>query len=214
MIELLLKGASCARISMTDLPSITTKSIFLSYIETMPPPKVETKYEERDWELVWSRLQSGVLGSSARHTIFLIIHEKLFTCELAHRLMPLKYDSPICNFCTSGQVQTPLHRLVNCCRVSEAWNEVRELLELLDTSLILESDHSIVNLYFPKSLRDNAILWIIGEYLDYIENSILEIKTVKAAETIAHLRSKLILSKNKAIPDLGVIHGLHPTGIG
>ena len=61
--------------------SVTTKEIYNSYTETMPPPKVELKYPERNWNLVWKRLSNGVLSPTARDKLFYIIHERVPTRE-------------------------------------------------------------------------------------------------------------------------------------
>ena len=53
--------------------------------------------------------------------------------------------------------------------VVSGWNKLREILSNLEPDLIFESDHSILNLYFSLTRRENAILWLIGKYLELIE---------------------------------------------
>ena len=93
MIELLLEAKDSERFSLTSLSKATTKSIFLSYTETMPPAKIEVEYD-RDWKLVWKRLQSRVLQQSSRNLLFMMVHERVFTKARAHYLMPNRHLSP------------------------------------------------------------------------------------------------------------------------
>ena len=64
MCHLLTEGFECERFQMTELSQATTKSLYLSYTETMAPPNIELKYPERDWRKVWERLDSGSLHSA------------------------------------------------------------------------------------------------------------------------------------------------------
>ena len=45
---------------LDSLTSVETKKIYEYLTETMPPPKVVYKYPEKDHNLVWQRLNSGV----------------------------------------------------------------------------------------------------------------------------------------------------------
>ena len=47
--ELFTEGRSCERFSLTDLGSNTTKSIYISLTETMPPTPIVLKYPERNF---------------------------------------------------------------------------------------------------------------------------------------------------------------------
>merc|ERR1711954_240069 len=97
----------------------------------MPDPDITVKYPLRDWSSVWRRLQNGVLGSSAKGILYLIIHEKVGTRERGNRLMPGRFPSPLCSTCT--ETDTISHRYLNCSRVSESWDWLKAKLVTLDS---------------------------------------------------------------------------------
>ena len=55
------------------MKGVTTKSIYLGYTSTFPPPKVVFKIDV-DWALVWKRVSSPVLEPGAREILFMIVH--------------------------------------------------------------------------------------------------------------------------------------------
>ena len=102
--ELLLEGLECNRFDINALDDATTKSIYQSYLELMPPPPIEIKYPERDWPKTWLRLNNGVLTPSSRDILYLIVHERVFTRERGHRFIPNLIDSPFCTRCPQNEV--------------------------------------------------------------------------------------------------------------
>ena len=180
----------------------------------MPPPKVVLEYD-REWKLIWKRLQSGVLQTSSRNFLYQIVHEKVFTKSRANNIMPNRYASPACAQCLTDQVEDQLHRYGFCNNVVRAWNRVRELIESLDIAMVFESDHSLIHLYFAETNKRNAILWIIGEYICYVENEvILKGRLLTDSEILNHLKSRLNECRFILMPHLGHIPDLEPTGIG
>ena len=59
------------------------------------------------------------------------------------------------------------------------------------------------------------MVWLIGNYVLFIEEQmILKDRRVTGDQLVGWLRAKLLECKNRAMPDLGYIPGVHPTGIG
>ena len=55
----------------------------------------------------------------------------------------------------------------------EVWAWLKSKIIFLDISLTNTTDYDILSLKFPKGLRENAILWIIGVYIETIEKEVV-----------------------------------------
>ena len=85
----------------------------------------------------------------------------------------------------------------------------------MEPELIFESDYSLLHLNYDASRRENAIVWMIGEYVCQVESeSVLKNTKLSRLKTINHFISKKLECKELALPDLGFIPGLSATGIG
>ena len=80
--------------------------------------------------------------------------------------MPGRFSSPECPRCAhppeKSERETISHRYVQCDHVSEAWEWLKYQLFMLDMSLASLDDLDILKLNFDGSLRDNAVIWMIG----------------------------------------------------
>ena len=94
-----MEARASQRFDLSNISAVSSKSLYLSLTETMPPPSVVLKYPERDFKLIWSRLNSGVLCKLGRNILYLVIHERSWTKERGFRLNPTKYDTPLCPKC-------------------------------------------------------------------------------------------------------------------
>ena len=172
MSELLQESIQSERFDLQNMRSVTTKSLYLSFTETMPPPKIELKYDFMNWKCIWSCLCNGVFSPQARNYMYLIIHERVCTRERCHRLAPNLYESPTCLKCFADP-ETIGHRYQHCQAVSQSWGQLRELLENLDFNIVFEADTAILNLSFVQTSREPAVLWLLGEYICFIEKEIV-----------------------------------------
>ena len=108
-----------------------------------------------------------------------------------------------------------LHRYVFCRAVSDAWITVREFIESVDPDLIFESDHSILHLQYQSSPRENAILWLVGEYVSQVESeAVLKNNKLTRKKITDYLVSRELECRQMSLPELGFIPGLSATGIG
>ena len=99
--------------------------------------------------------------------------------------------------------------------VREAWAGLREMLEDIDLGIALESDHALLNLYYAEPLRGNTILWLIGEYISLVDTIvIIQNQTLRNIHLVSHLRNRWLECRHIAMPDIGFITGLFPTGVG
>ena len=193
--------------STSEIEDITTKEIYKAYISKLPPPNIQLRYPDQDWPLTWERLQSRVLSSKAKSFLYLIVHERVGTRERGHRLMPGRFNSSICSHCE--EVESSAHRYLYCSFVADAWAWVRRRLDLLDTSTVLFTDYQILRLDFFKSLRENAIVWLIGTFIELVENDVvLRGNKLNCVSIKGFFKQKKQYANNLDFPELGIIPGI------
>ena len=189
--KLLLEGLEKGMFSLSTLHDTPTKSLYLSLTESLPPPSVEVQYPDRDWKRTWKRINSGVLAASARDFLFLIIHERLFTRERGHKYMPKIVETPFCIRCLNNEVESILHRYTSCEMVLEGWNCLKEIIESIDITMVFESDHSLLNLYYQEPTQGSSVLWLLGVYIDYTgKEVILNNRRITRSKLIIHIKAK------------------------
>ena len=133
-------------------------------------------------------------------TYFFILHERTFTKERANLLMPIKHESPACEHCPQDIVGNQIHRYAQCVKVNDAWQEVFSIIVSLDISMVFETDHSLIHLYFSESSREADILWVIGEYVDYVEKeTVLKNRKISSTEILSYLKSRIHNCRNLPI---------------
>ena len=130
MSHLLIDGLAKERFNLSIVSTVTTKSLYLTFIEEMEPSKIEQTHPTRNWKKVWKRLSNGVLHPVARDYLFLIIHERIYTRERAHRLKMI--DSPYCTNCTGNFIASIQRKYQECMAVIESWNLLCDILEQID----------------------------------------------------------------------------------
>ena len=212
--DIFSEARECERFDTESMFTSTTKSIYLSLTETMPPPSVVLKYPDRNFDLIFKRMISGVFSKTARTIIFLLIHERIYTRERGHRLMRNRYDSPLCGR-GCGLIESQTHKYALCSWVISAWNKLLDIIFTLEPSLVFETSHDILHLNFHKTQKDNTILWLLGHYLDYVEEeSVVKNNKVSGSSFQGLLSAKLLDSLHIAMPELYAIPCLTPTGIG
>ena len=81
--------------------------------------------------------------------------------------------------------------------------------------MVFDSDHNLLHLCFPSMQRETTVVWLVGQYLEYVEKeSILGNKRLLHAHISGWLSAKILESRNVGMADLGHIPGLDTTGIG
>ena len=203
-----------------ETEELTTKQIYSLFLDDLPDPPIKEKFPDQCWSLTWERLKSGVLSPRARGYLYLLklIHDRVGTRERGHRLMPGRFRSPLCIQCETNTLrETSQHRYQQCNNVSEAWNWLYNTMISLDNTLALDDDWSILRLNFSKGLRENAILWLVGNFIEIVEREVVCKNTKLSVRSIRGiLQQKKSESRYQALPELGPISGLdyEPQGIG
>ena len=132
--------------------------------------------------------------------------------------MPGRYPSPLCPRCQDrNSPENCNHRYCLCSFVSQAWTWVRCILSKLDPFLTAEEDNSILCLDFERSLRENAILWVIGIYLEIVKQEVvIKDQMLSLATIVGVFKQRKERALYQAMPELGVIEGIdfEPQGVG
>ena len=94
--------------------------------------------------------------------------------------------------------------------VSDAWSTLRDLLETIDQNIIPETDYALLHLFYEEPIMANSVLWLLGEYIDYIETEVVLMgRKVSGSGLISNLRARRFSCALQAMPDIGFIPGLH-----
>ena len=127
--------------------------------------------------------------------------------------MPGRYPSSSCSRCQKDDQrntpETTPHRYCHCSLVSGAWEWLKTVLLLLDSSLSLVSDSELLSLNFEKGMRENAVVWIIGSYIEIVENEVVTKENFLSIPSITgQLKQKKQSARYQALPELGIIAGV------
>ena len=81
--------------------------------------------------------------------------------------------------------------------------------------MIFEPDYNVLHLQFMPTQRDLTVVWLLGQYLEYVEKeAIIGNRRLLQNHISGWLSAKLLESRNVAMADLGSIPGLDTTGVG
>ena len=112
-------------------------------------------------------------------------------------------------------VQQLFKKYATCLKVSQSWDRLRDILNQLESFFIFESDHSIINLHFPKLMSENASIWLVGKYVELVEKEAISNGKIITRENLnGWLSAQLLSSKHQSMLNLGFIPGISRTGIG
>ena len=90
-------------------------------------------------------------------------------------------------------------------------------MAVLDPTTGFLDDISVLRLDFSRSLRENAILWVIGVFVEMVEAEVVNKgNKIQHNSLLGFFRQKKQQANYQAIPDIGPIPGIDyvPTGIG
>ena len=206
--DLLLEARRMERLEEDNLGKVTTKDLYLSYTETMPPAPIENIHPEYDWEKIWSRSIHPVLSPAAQSLLYLLVHERVSTKERGFRLMPGRFQNNLCRGCWR-ELDTTGHRYCGCLLLAEAWEWLREVLALLHPELSLCKYCELLGLSFPFLLDETKVLWLLGSYLEVVEKDVvLGVTKLSRQKIKGALAYKKMEARYMRMPELGYIPGL------
>ena len=92
---------------------------------------------------------------------------------------------------------------------------MRDLLSRIDPETLLETDHNLLYFNFPLTPRDNAVIWVLGHYVQFVEEEVVaRNKKATSSQFMGWLGAKALEFRYRAMPHIGNIPGIYPTGIG
>ena len=70
-------------------------------------------------------------------------------------------------------------------------------------------DLSLLSLKFERGLRENAILWMLGTYLEIVETEVISRGNKITASTLSGIfKQRKLTTRNMALPEIGIILGV------
>lgn len=144
---------------------VTNKQIYDSMIAKLNiEVKVEKKYPEIRWEIIWENINKNFLSLSARSTLYEIFNDiipnkiKLYN-NIANT------DNYLCNHC--GQPDNNVHRIMNCSKTAEIWKWVSDIIKL-KMKIQVESPHLLLYSSIAKyNCKLKAAVWLVCEAIAY-----------------------------------------------
>ena len=128
--------------------------------------------------------------------------------------MPHIHESPLCDQ-GCNIVETQTHKYVECVSVVQAWSHLRTLLISLEPQLSSESNHDLLHLNFSLYPLENTILWLLGHYIEFIEDAVFIKKgRVSGPQLAGYIFANWQRDRLRAMPSISHIPGIDPDGIG
>ena len=186
------------------LSEASTKKIYegrAAYV--IPPPKVQAKCPEIDFQAtVFPRLCYTILESEPRDVLFSLVHNIYFNKErmfLQGRIPDPACPLPECQ----GKIQDREHIFTSCFLVAEAWIWLRSrLLQLLPTTIGAAgiSNEDFLLLQFPHDTMDKECVWLIGNFCDVVNSSVIGRQSKLGADQLAgRIRARLARICGRAV---------------
>ena len=99
--------------------------------------------------------------------------------------------------------------------LGEVWGWVRFRLNQMESSHTFLQDSDFLYLRFFRGLRDEDILWLLGVYLEYVEDKVvLRGQAASVDDFLGHVKYKRAMTTNQAMSDLGLIPAVVHIGWG
>ena len=195
-------------ITPNEIFSVTAKQLYNAFSESLPSAKIEETYPEHDWPRTWKLLSNKVLSSESVSFMYLITHERVGTRERGHRLMPNKYPTSNCPRCTRSD-ESIKHCYIECSFVSDVWAWIYSKIIHLDPFLGEHDDLCLLQLKFSSSIHDNAIIWLLGNFISLVEREVVSKNNILSLPfVIGFFRQLKTSHSTQALPDISFIPGI------
>ena len=150
--------------------SLSNRSIYLSYMSELPPPRVEI---ESGFSLVdiWKRINLPCLDYQEREVMYLLAHNKIPVPERLFRIHLA--NDPYCMTCLDyegANICDLEHFFCSCRRISESWSLIASIVLkfLPNVSSSSNLNFDLISLRFDRNLYENEIVWLISSYVSEI----------------------------------------------
>ena len=143
---------------------VTAKGIYMAFTDTLPPPKVEFKFPDYPWPLVWRRLWRRGLPPEEADLIFQLVHNVLPVRAQLGRFTGTGVRAP-CPACPDVP-ETVLHLFTACDRVYELWEEL--LAHIYIFLPAIPDDQELLLLAFAECEREDDVTATILAYVSVV----------------------------------------------
>ena len=139
---------------------LTNKMLYKEKTLSFSVPKVESD-AGFSYSRVWRRLNLPIISSKDRDIAYLLVHNKLPTQERLFRVGMV--NDPYCTVCLGAVVSDVEHVFSGCVKVHGCWTLIQnEILSLIGVHTPVVD---ILNFFFPSSVYDNEVVWLICSYV-------------------------------------------------
>ena len=148
-----------------ELEKVKVKDLYLTFTETLPPPKVVYKHA-LPWEDIWRRIHHPMLTVNQRELMFLLVHNILPTKERLLKMNQVETDQ-----CEEGDgVETLEHLFCGCRRTQVAWAWMRRKVSAFYPQCGRSSNFELLNLVTFSSDKqvEKDIIWLISTFVEYV----------------------------------------------
>ena len=172
--KLILQATSEKLISPQNPTQSKCKTIYTKLLQVenrnseQTEPKVTTKYPELNWDRVWKRLGAKIVPRKFFDTYFRLLHDILQNQNRLFRMgLTQNENCPLCK-----TPENNIHKFVICPQVKPAWALLRFILNVMSETIFSRlPDSELLFLNFPKSPYEDDILFILFNYVNFIELS-------------------------------------------
>ena len=196
------------RVKKKLLQNVTTKGIYASRMkDLLVPPKVEVRFPQVDFKLVYSRMNHKVLETRQKDVSFSIIHglyknrDRLFQQG--------RVDDRLCQHqaCKlSSLVESVEHVFCLCFRVRTAWLWLRDkVLELMSDQgpAPVVSNTQLLMLMYPRCRREAEIAFLVGTFMELVDREVAgKQKELMVGTVRGVLRAKVEQLSDRAVPQI------------
>ena len=123
--------------------------------------------------------------------------------------MPVKYRDNKCQRCEEEEVEDIVHRYTSCLAVADAWIGLKRLIFSVDNEVAVETDDALLNLDYGSSSREEAIIWLLGNFIRVVEEEIVMRQVgLNEDKLILSLKTRKQGREGRSVVDIGHIPAL------
>ena len=190
------------------LQIVTTKGIYTSRMkDLLVPPKVESRFPQVNFKLVYSRMNHMVLETRQKDVSYSIIHGLFKNRDRLYQQG--RVDDGLCQHqaCKhSSLVESVEHIFCLCFRVRTAWIWLRDkVLELMSDQgpAPVVSNTELLMLMYPKCRREAEAAFLICTFLELVEREVAgKQKELMVGTVRGVLRAKVEQLSIRAVPQI------------
>ena len=190
------------------LQIVTTKGIYTSRMkDLLVPPKVESRFPQVNFKLVYSRMNHMVLETRQKDVSYSIIHGLFKNRDRLYQQG--RVDDGLCQHqaCKhSSLVESVEHIFCLCFRVRTAWLWLRDkVLELMSDQgpAPVVSNTEMLMLMYPKCRREAEAAFLICTFLELVEREVaVKQKELMVGTVRGVLRAKVEQLSIRAVPQI------------